>query len=153
MADDKTARYAWLEHPLIKWHYQRRSRSEQGLLLRFMAQVVGYSTAQVKHLIKQHRDTDHILWQPAKECGFQRRYSSADIRHLVQLDKMHGSPSGAVVKSCMNGLYQLFDYPYYQVLSVLSVAQIYHFRQTTSYQRQGLQNMQHSGYPNQHWGT
>lgn len=138
VADDKTARYAWLEHTLVKWRYQRRPRSEKGLLLRFMAQVVGYSPAQVKRLIKQHRDTGHICWQPARGNGFQRRYSSADIRRLAQLDKLHGSPSGAVVKKLCERAYQLFDDPDYQVLSVISVAQIYRFRQTTSYQRQGL---------------
>ncbi len=138
VVDDKTTRYAWLETTLVKWRYQRCSRYEKGVLLRFMSRVTGYSPAQVKRLIKQHRETGHIRWQPARGNGFQRRYSRADIRCLAQTDKLHGSPSGAVIKKLCERAYQLFDDPAYQTLSGISVAHIYRLRQTPAYQRQHL---------------
>lgn len=140
VADDKVVRYAWLERTLVKWRYPSRPRYEKGVLLRFMAQVTGYSPAQLKRLIKQHRDTGHIRWQPARGNGFERRYSAADIRCLAQMDKLHESPSGAVIKKLCERAYQLFEDPAYQRLSGISVAHIYRLRQSTSYQRQHLQH-------------
>ena len=138
VVDDKATRYAWLERTLVKWRYQWRSRYEKGVLLRFITQVTGYSPAQVKRLIKQHRETGHLRWRPARGNGFKRRYRSADIRCLAQTDKLHGSPSGAVIKKLCERAYQLFGDPAYQRLSGMSVAHIYRLRQTPAYQRHDL---------------
>ena len=132
----KADRYQWLEKTLVKWRYHQRSRSDKGRLLRFMARVSGYSNPQLNRLISQHRQTGHIRWCPARGNGFKRRYTDSDIRRLAQLDKLHGSPSGAVIKKLCERAFQLFDQADYRALSAISVAQIYRFRQTTTYQRQ-----------------
>lgn len=136
----KTERYRWLEKTLVKWRYHQRARLEKGQLLLFMERVSDYSRPQLNRLISQHRQTGHIKWHPARGNGFERRYTDADIRRLAQIDKLHGSPSGAVVKKLCERAFQLFNQADYRTLSVISVAQIYRFRQTTTYQRQHLQH-------------
>ena len=134
----KVDRYRWLEKTLVKWRYHQRSRPEKGQLLLFMARVSGYSRPQLNRLISQHRQTGYIRWYPARGNGFERRYTDADIRRLAQLDKLHGSPSGAVIKNLCERAFQLFGQTDYRALSAISVAQIYRFRQTTTYQCQHI---------------
>ena len=136
----KADRYRWLEKTLVKWRYHQRSRTEKGQLLLFMERVSDYSRPQLNRLISQHRQTGRIRWHPARGNGFKRCYTDADIRRLAQMDKLHGSPSGAVIKKLCERAFQLFDQTEYCALSMISVAEIYRFRQTTTYQRQHLQH-------------
>lgn len=135
---DKNDRYLWLEKTLVKWRYHQQSRADKGRLLLFMERVSGYSRPQLNRLIAQHRRTGYIRWQPARHNGFKRRYTDADIRRLAHLDKLHGSPSGAVIKKLCERAFEQFGQTDYRTLSSVSVAQIYRFRQTTTYQRQHL---------------
>lgn len=134
----KTDRYRWLEKTLVKWRYHQQSRTNKGRLLLFMERVSGYSRPQLNRLIAQHRQTGYIRWQPARHNGFKRRYTDADIRRLAHMDKLHGSPSGAVIKKLCERAFELFGQTDYRTLSSVSVAQIYRFRKTTTYQRQHL---------------
>lgn len=136
--DDKTERYHWLEKTLVKWRYHQRTRIEKGRLLLFMERVSGYSRPQLNRLIAQHRQTGYIQWHPSRTNGFNRRYTDADIRQLAHMDKLHSSPSGAVIKKFCERAFQLFGQTEYRTLSTISVAQIYRFRQTKTYQRQHL---------------
>ena len=138
--DSKTERYRWLEKTLVQWRYHQRPRAEKGKLLLFMARVSGYSRPQLNRLIAQHRKTGYIRWYPSRDNGFRRRYTDADVQHLVQLDKLHGSPSGAVVKKLCERAFRLFGQTDYQTLSTISVAQVYRLRQSKIYQRQHLQH-------------
>ena len=142
VAEDKAARYQWLERLLVKWRYHHCSRQHRGILLRFIGHVSGYSPAQLKRLIKQHRESGHIRWTPAKSNGFERRYNDADIRLLAAMDKLHLSSSGAVIKKLCERAFQLFGDQDYVRLSRISVAHIYRLRQTASYQRRHLHHTQ-----------
>ena len=125
--EGKTDRYRWLEQTLVKWRYHQRPRFEKGRLLLFMERISGYSRPQLNRLIAQHRQTGYIRWHPSRSNGFRRRYSDADIRQLAQMDKLHQSPSGAVIKKLCERAFQLFEQPEYGALSTISVAQIYRF--------------------------
>lgn len=138
VAEGKVERYQWLEHTLVKWRYHQRPRVERGLLLLFMERISGYSRAQLKRLIKQQREAGYIRWHPARTNGFHRRYDDTNIRRLAEMDKLHGAPSGAVIKKLCERAYQLFNDPLYKTLSIISVAQVYRLRQTTCYRRQSL---------------
>ncbi|MEZ5479080.1 MAG: hypothetical protein R3E95_16840 [Thiolinea sp.] len=137
---NKADRYRWLETTLVRWRYHQRPRGDKGRLLLFMERVSGYSRPQLNRLIAQHRQTGHIHWHPARKNGFKRRYTDADIRRLAQLDKLHDSPSGAVIKKLCERAFQIFGQSEYGALATISVAQIYRFRQSKTYQRQHLQH-------------
>lgn len=138
VASTKQERYNWLQKTLIKWRYQHRNRHEKGILFRFMAQVSGYSPAQLKRLIRQQRDTGKVIHRPARNNGFKRLYTDADIRKLASIDRLHDTPSGAVSKKlCERALHRFGDSGYVR-LAKISVAQVYLIRKTKHYQRQHL---------------
>ena len=138
IASTKQERYDWLQKTLIKWRYQTCSRRERGLLMRFMARVSGYSPAQLKRLIKQQRDTGTITHRPARNNGFKRQYTDADVRLLARVDNLHGTPSGGVSKKLCERAFHRFGSTEYERLSAVSVAQVYLMRKTRHYQLKHL---------------
>lgn len=138
IASTKLEGYDWLQKTLIKWRYQTRSRRERGLLMRFMTRVSGYSPAQLKRLIKQQRDTGTITHRPARNNGFKRQYTDADVRLLARIDNLHGTPSGGVSKKLCERAFHRFGSTEYERLSAVSVAQVYLMRKTRHYQLKHL---------------
>lgn len=138
VASNKQERYQWVEKMLVKWNYHQQPRHAKGRLLPLLGRVSGYSPAQLKRLIKQHRETGRIVHRPARGNGFQRQYSDADARLLARPDNLHGTPSGAVSKKLCERAFHLFGQAEYAQLSGIPVAQVYLLRKTRSYQRRHL---------------
>ena len=96
---DRTAARQWMTHTLRRFHYPQLSRSDKGVLRRFLAKVTGLSRAQVTRGITQFcveggiNDRRHE--GPAKPSA--RCYTAADIRLLVEVDTLYGTLSGPVL--------------------------------------------------------
>ncbi len=93
-----------------------------------------HGTGQLKRLIKQQRDTGKITHCPARNNGFKRQYTDADIRLLAKIDSLHGTPSGGVSKKLCERAFHQFGLTEYERLSSISVAQVYRMRKTRHYQ-------------------
>ncbi len=57
---DKAECYQWAQHTLVKFRYLSCSKKGKGLITRYLEQVSGYSSRQVKRLIQQYRNTGYI---------------------------------------------------------------------------------------------
>ncbi|MDD5265634.1 MAG: hypothetical protein PHO08_00715 [Methylococcales bacterium] len=49
--ESKNTRYRWLQHTLVKFRYLQLSKTDKGLITRYLRKLTGYSLVQVKRLI------------------------------------------------------------------------------------------------------
>ena len=136
IATDKQERYRWVQKTLVKHQYILLNKADKGVITRYLIKVTGYSLAQTKRLIRQYVQTGEVTVKLARNNGFKRTYTDADIRLLASMDERHGQPSGGVLKKLCERAYQQFGQEHYQRLATISVAHLYNLRASTTYQRQ-----------------
>ena len=64
--------YRWIQSTLVRFRYMTCSRQDKGLISRYLQQVSGYSSRQVKRLIQQYRATGSVKRQQRTVAGFER---------------------------------------------------------------------------------
>ena len=131
------ARYRWLEDTLRQFRYDALKRADKGLLQVFLRKVTGYSRAQLTRLIGQwqHRRSIADRRGPPQQ-PFPRRYTEADVRQLVAIDRWHGQLSGPATKKLAERAFHVFGDAAFQNLAGISVAHLYNLRASAGYQRQ-----------------
>ncbi|MFT5082008.1 MAG: hypothetical protein ACI9Y1_000028 [Lentisphaeria bacterium] len=84
-------------------------------------------------LIRQYVETRKCIRGKRTLKGFARRFSEDDIRLLAELDALHETPCGAVIKKlCERALKQTNDLRYERLASIL-VSHIYNLRRSYTY--------------------
>lgn len=131
--ESKDARYRWIQHTLVKFHYLQITKADKGLITRYIMKMTGYSLAQVKRLIRQYRKTGRLVRKQRTSQGFQLKYTREDQRLLAALDERHNTLSGPATKKLCERAYQLFGETEYQRLSGISIAHLYNLRQSKAY--------------------
>ena len=59
------------------------SIATKGVITRYLIKITGYSSAQTKRLIRQYVQTGEVTVKLARNNGFKRAYTDADIRLLA----------------------------------------------------------------------
>lgn len=131
--ESKDARYHWLQHTLVKFRYLQLSKTDKGLITRYLRKMTGYSLAQVKRLIKQYRKTGHLVRKQRTSQGFQPKYTREDKLLLAGLDERHNTLSGPATKKLCERAYQVFGETEYQRLAGISIAHLYNLRKSKTY--------------------
>ena len=140
----KTESYRWIQGTLVRFRYLTLSKSDRGLIRRYLQQISGYSRAQIARLIKQYRKSGRIQRRQCTAKGFTTKYTREDIRLLARLDELHGTLSGPATKKLCERAWQVFKQAEYQRLAGISVSHLYNLRQSTPYARQrGTVNKTH----------
>lgn len=123
------ARYAWLAATLRQFRYDALKRADKGLIQDYLRKVTGYSRAQLTRLIGQWQQARHIADRrgPPNQ-PFVRRYTEADVRRLVELDRLHGQLSGPATKKLAERAFQVFGDTAFERLAGISVAHLYNLR-------------------------
>lgn len=130
----KEERYQWVQKTLVQFRYATLGKREKGVVIRYLMKISGYSRQQITRLISQYIKTGQCKRRQCTSNGFSRRYTQADIQLLADLDALHETPCGAVIKKlCERALAQTGD-AYYERLSTISVSHLYNLRKTTAYQ-------------------
>jgi hypothetical protein len=132
----RDAAYDWITAELRRFGYARLSKTDKGLMRRYLRKVTGLSRAQMTRLITQFRDTGRIRdrrGRPAKP--FRRRYTQADVRLLAELDVLHDTLSGPTTRKLCERAYRLFGDTRYERLATISNGHLYNLRHSTTYQR------------------
>jgi len=133
---DKSERYRFTQKILIRFRYMTCSRSDKGIITRFLMKVTGYSRQQLTRLISQYKKTGRIKWEPCRNQGFSRKYTEKDIRLLAKTDEQHDTPCGHAIKKICERAYYLFGELEYKNLATISVSHLYNLRVSKGYQRQ-----------------
>jgi len=134
-AEKREELYAWTERTLVRHQYASLSRSEKGLVRRYVSRMTGKSRAQVTRLICGYADTGHVKAAPYRRRKFASRYTKADVELLAYVDKSHGNLSGPATKRILEREHCEYGQAVYERLAGISVAQIYRFRNSETYRK------------------
>ena len=131
--ESKDDRYRWIQHTLVKFRYLKLSKTNKGLITRYIRKMTGYSLAQVKRLIKQYRKHGRLERKHRTTKGFQLKYTREDKLLLAALDERHNTLSGPATKKLCERAYQVFGENEYQRLAGISIAHLYNLRKSKTY--------------------
>src|SRR5574337_739462 len=104
-------RHAWLAATLRQFHYGTLRRPDKSLVRAFVLKVTGYSRAQLTRLIRQWQQDGSIADRRGPPTQpFARRYTEADVRALVTLDRLHGQLSGPATRKLAERAFNVFGH-------------------------------------------
>ena len=136
---DRADAYGFVRRFLVRSRYLRLSRSDKGLVRRFLVKATGFSRAQVTRLITQYRETGRIEdGRRGPKRPFPRRYTKADIGLLAEVDATLGGLCGPVTRRVMQRQYEVFGDARFERLARLSNSHMYRLRQSVTYRRRRL---------------
>lgn len=136
-AEDDEGRYGWIEQVLRRFGYRQLGRGERGAVLAYLQRLSGYSRAQVtrlvarwltgKPLVKNYRRPVH---------AFARRYTTADVALLAEVDRAMGTLSGPATACVLRRQRDVFGVAGFERLGDISVAHLYNLRASAGYRQQ-----------------
>ena len=130
-------RYAWIAQVLQRLGYRRLGRNDRGSVLAYLQRLSGYSRAQVTRVVARWRSGQPLVKNyRAPEHAFARRYSSADIALLAQVDQAMGTLSGPATACVLRRQRDLFNDNRFERLGSLSVSHLYNLRASAGYRAQ-----------------
>lgn len=128
--------YSFIEDTLQAFDYPRLGRDEKGVLRRFLGEMTGLSRAQITRLLRQYRTTGRLAdHRGGPTRPFSRRYSSADIELLAEVDALHGALSGPTTRRLCARAYHLFGDRRFERLAGISNGHLYNLRRSPTYRR------------------
>ena len=96
--------------------------------------MTGYSRAQLNRLIAQHRDSHGLKdRRGAPAVPFAKRYGSAALRCLIEIDRAHGTLSGPATKKLAERALEIHGQTEFAALAGISVAHLYNLRKSLGY--------------------
>ena len=140
---DDSERYAHISRVLKRFDYPRCSKADRGLLRRYLQHTSGYSRAQLTRLIERWQGNRLATVPLAKRyraprTTFARRYTTEDVRLLVEMDKAHEDVCGPAVVHLLRRAWREYGDPHYEQLAALSVSHLYNLRKSAGYQKQRI---------------
>lgn len=132
----RKAAYEFVSQTLQRFDYARLGRADKGLIRRYLCKLSGLSRAQVTRLIAQFHKTGGIRDQrgtPARP--FPRRYTTADLLLLAEVDALHGALSGPATRKLCERAYSVFGDVRFERLAGISNGHLYNLRRSQTYRR------------------
>jgi transposase InsO family protein len=127
-------KYAWIEEILLRFRYfSLKKKKEKSIVKEYIAQITGYSDAQLTRLITRKKHWGKIVPSQTRRHTFPRRYTTSDIALLIETDKAHDRLSGKATKRIFEREHGVFDNKTFERLKDISVAHIYNLRETRQY--------------------
>ena len=133
--EGRTDAYAFLERVLRGQRYAQLGRSDRGVIRQYLIKLTGLSRAQITRLIQRWSESRQIRPLPSKRPSFPRRYRSADIALLAQVDAAHEDLSGPAIRRILQREYAVYGKPEFERLAGLSVSHLYNLRRSVAYRR------------------
>lgn len=127
--------YGWVERTLRGQDYGRLNRMGKGLVRRYIAKMTGLSRAQMTRLIGSYLGKGEVKLRAYQRHRFASRYTTADIRLLAYVDRMHSTLSGPATQRILEREHTEYGQAVFQRPAGISVAQIYRFRKTAEYRK------------------
>jgi len=128
--------YDFIATTLTRLDYFDLGRPDMGVVRQHLMQVTGLSRTQMTRLIAQHRGTGRLRDRRGPPRNpFRKVYAKQDIRHLAEMDRLHGTRSGAAMRRLCHRAYHLFGDARYERLARISHGHLYNLRRSEMYQR------------------
>lgn len=135
VATSKDERYQFVETLLKRFKYVRLKRREKGIMMQFLMKVSAYSRQQLTRMIQRYISTGKLQRFQKTVNGFEQFYTASDILLLVELDRLHDTPNGFMIKKLCARAYHEFNDFAYERLSHISVSHIYNLRESSVYKK------------------
>ena len=133
-AEDDEGRYAWIESVLRRIDYRRLPRAHRGSVLAYLQRLGGYSRAQVTRLVSRWVSGRRLVKEyRAPEHAFVRRYTSADVALLAEVDRAMDTMSGPATACVLRRQRDVFKDARFERLGSISVAHLYNLRNSAPY--------------------
>ena len=127
--------YELMERVLKAQQYRRLSKGQKGIVRSFLSKVTAISRAQLTRLIQRWMETRRIDRKPMQRPRFPRRYTTADIATLAEVDAAHEDLSGPAVRHLCQRGWEVFGEERFQRLAEISASHIYNLRRSASYRK------------------
>ncbi len=137
-AEGRADIYAWVDRTLRQQLYAKQSRETKGLVRRYVRKMTGLSRAQVTRLISQFVKTHGVKPTVYRRRRFRRRYSTADVATLVEVDQVHGRLSGPATCAILKREYEVYGNQQCKRLAAISNGHLYNLRNSAGYRRQRI---------------
>jgi transposase InsO family protein len=136
-AQDDEGRYGWIEAVLRRLGYRQLGRADKGAVLAYLQRLSGYSRAQVTRLVSRWRAGKRLVKNyRAPEHAFARRYTTADVALLAEVDRAMGTLSGPATACVLRRQRDVFGDTRFERLGSISVAHLYNLRNAAGYRAQ-----------------
>ena len=136
-AEDDEGRYAWIESVLRRLDYRQLKRCDRGCVLAYVQRLSGYSRAQVTRLVSRWMGGKRLVKEyRAPEHAFARRYTSADVELLAEVDRAMGTLSGPATACVLRRQRDVFKDDRFARLGSISVGHLYNLRASAGYRAQ-----------------
>lgn len=132
---ERTACYAFVERLLQRHCYGQLSRVDRGVVRQYLVKLTGLSRAQATRLIQRWAETRQVRPLPPRRPSFPRRYRSADIALLAEVDAAHEDLSGPAIRRILKREYVVYGRVEFARLAELSVSHLYNLRRSVAYRR------------------
>ncbi len=109
---------------LVRFTYQRLSKSEKGVIRQCIKKMSGYSRAQVCRLIRKFKLRGQIRKADSHKRRFPTKYTTRDIALLASTDELHDFLSGPATKKVMEREWKVFGHAEFKVISQLSIVRL-----------------------------
>lgn len=133
--EGKAAIYGFIERVLRRQHYSRLGKRERGVVRGYLVKLTGLSRAQSTRLIARWNQTRAVRPLTPRRPNFPRRYQSADIALLAQVDAAHEDLSGPATRRILQREFRVHGQPEFERLAALSVSHLYNLRHSARYRR------------------
>jgi transposase InsO family protein len=136
-AEDDHGRYAWIESVLRRFEYRRLPRAQRGSVLAYLQRLSGYSRAQITRLVSRWVGGKRLVQgYRAPEHAFARRYTSADVALLADVDRAMNTLSGPATACVLRRQRDVFGDARFVRLGSISVGHLYNLRNSAPYRAQ-----------------
>jgi hypothetical protein len=131
-------RYEHISRVLKRLAYTALGKSERGVVLAYLRCTSGYSRSQVTRLVGRWESNRLATVPLAKRYGrptvpFARKYTSADIELLVEMDRANEDVCGPAIVHLLQRAFCVYGDQRYERLSKLSVSHLYNLRKSAGY--------------------
>ena len=125
----KAEHYGFIERVLKRFGYAPLSRSDKGVILRYLERMTGMSRQQVARLVRLYRKSGKVTKKRSPpRNGFSRRFDVTDVALLAEMDTLHGTLSGPATKRLMERALLVFGDARFERLARISVSHLYNLR-------------------------
>lgn len=135
VATSKDERYQFVETLLKRFKYARLKRREKGIMMQFLMKVSAYSRQQLTRMIQRYISNGKLKRFQKTVNGFEEFYTASDILLLAELDRLHDTPNGFMIKKLCTRAYHEFNDLAFERLSHISVSHIYNLRKSYVYKK------------------
>jgi transposase InsO family protein len=131
-------RYEHISRVLKRLAYTALGKGERGVVLAYLRCTSGYSRSQVTRLVGRWESNRLATVPLAKRYGrptvpFARKYTSADIELLVEMDRANEDVCGPAIVHLLQRALCVYGDQRYERLSKLSVSHLYNLRKSGGY--------------------